>query len=79
MCLPPWSLRSTGATDRQDYFVVPNPSAHEDSRSSSFGGGTFRYARTEVLSSSNAGLLWCARAARSRVLGTAERSYETSN
>ena len=36
------------------YFVDPNPSAHENSRSSSFGGDAFRYVRTDVKGSTSA-------------------------
>ena len=38
----------------QAYFADANPSAHENSRNSSFGGDTFRYVRTEVKGSTNA-------------------------
>ena len=37
-----------------DYFADANPSAHENSRNSSFGGDTFRYVRTEVNGSTSA-------------------------
>src|SRR5687768_17059692 len=36
------------------YFADANPSAHENSRNSSFGGDTFRYVRTEVKGSTSA-------------------------
>src|SRR5688572_13056321 len=36
------------------YFADANPSAHENSRNSSFGADTFRYVRTEVKGSSSA-------------------------
>src|SRR5262245_35964878 len=36
------------------YFTVANPSAHENSRNSSFGADTFRYVRTEVKGSTSA-------------------------
>lgn len=41
-------------TPRQAYFVEANPSAHENSRSSSFGADTFLYVRTEVKGSTSA-------------------------
>src|SRR4051812_11439627 len=36
------------------YFVDPNPSAHENSRNSSFGADIFLYVRTEVKGSTSA-------------------------
>ena len=50
------SERARSAPVHRDeiYFVVPNPSAHENSRNSSFGGDTFRYVRTEVKGSTSA-------------------------
>ena len=38
----------------QAYFADANPSAHENSRNSSFGGDTLRYVRTETKGSSSA-------------------------
>src|SRR4030095_11071650 len=43
-----------GTTCFWAYFADGNPSAHENSRNSSFGGDTFRYVRTEVKGSSSA-------------------------
>src|SRR5688500_1899045 len=46
--------RSKHMSSSSAYFADANPSAHENSRNSSFGADTLRYVRTEVKGSSSA-------------------------